>query len=274
MTDLPLLGAAMTTAALETFQDFILSQDRDLEIQDFFVGDLLNGDWKSVADKTRSLLTGYNGRLGIHGPFWGLNIASPDTEMRALNQRKHLQGIEVCEYLGATQMVIHSPYSAWSFNNLDNAPDRKEYDRVVENCHDTMAAVVKRAEDCGVTMVIENIDDIDTDIRCALADSFDSPAMAVSIDTGHAHYAHGTNGAAPVDYFVRRAANRLQHVHLQDADGYADRHWAIGEGTIRWHAVFRALAEFDSNPRLILELREKEGILPSVAYLQTNGLAR
>lgn len=33
MTDLPLLGAALTTAHLETTQDFILSEDRDLEIQ-------------------------------------------------------------------------------------------------------------------------------------------------------------------------------------------------------------------------------------------------
>ncbi|MFY0648901.1 sugar phosphate isomerase/epimerase family protein [Sulfitobacter geojensis] len=274
MTELPLLGAAMTTATLETLQDFILSENRDLEVQDFFDCDLLNGNWKTVADQTRKLLTGYTGRLGIHGPFWGLNIASPDREMRALNTRKHLQGIEVCEYLGASQMVIHSPYSAWNYNNLDNAPNRSEYDRVVENCHDTMKDVVKRAEDCGVTMVIENIDDIDPDIRCALADSFESDAMAVSIDTGHAHYAHGTNGAAPVDYFVRRAANRLQHIHLQDADGYADRHWSIGEGTIRWTSVFRALAELDSQPRLILELQDKNGILPSVAFLNSLGLAR
>ena len=274
MNNLPLLGAAMPTDTLETLQAFILDENRDLEIQDFIDCNLLNGDWKSVADRTRSLLTGYTGRLGIHGPFWGLNIANPDAEMRALNRRKHLQGIEVCDYLGATQMVIHSPYTTWSYNNLDNAPDRREYDRLLENCHDTMDEVVKRAEGCGVTMVIENIEDIDPVIRCALADSFNSPAMAVSIDTGHAHYAHGTNGAPPVDYYVRRAANRLQHIHLQDAEGYADRHWPIGEGTIRWPAVFHALAELNSQPRLILELQDKAGILPSVAYLQSLGLAR
>lgn len=274
MNDLPLLGAAMANETLETLQHFIVEENRDLEIQDFIDCDLLNGDWKSVADRTRSLLTGYNGRLGIHGPFWGLSIASPDSEMRALNRRKHLQGIEVCEYLGASQMVIHSPYTTWSYNNFDNSPNRREYDRLLENCHDTMDEVVRRAEACGVTMVIENIEDIDPDIRCALADSFNSPAMAVSIDTGHAHYAHGTNGAPPVDYYVRRAANRLQHIHLQDAEGYADRHWSIGEGTIRWQAVFRALAEFNSQPRLILELRDKTGILPSVAYLHSLGLAR
>ena len=274
MTDLPLLGVALPTSALETMQDFILSENRDVELQDFFDADLLNGDWKPVADRARALLSGHAGRLGIHGPFWGLSIASPDPDMRALNARKFMQGLEVCEYLGATQMVIHSPYSTWDFNNLDNFPDRSAYERMLEYCHLTMDPVVKRAEEIGVTMVVENIQDKDPDIRRILADSFESPAMAISIDTGHAHYAHGSTGAPPVDYYVRRAGNRLEHVHLQDADGYADRHWAIGEGTICWPAVFRALGEVTSKPRLILELRDKAGILPSVGYLNRLGLAR
>lgn len=274
MTDLPLLGAALPISALETMQDFILSENRDLELQDFFDADLLNGDWKAVADRANALLSGYAGRLGIHGPFWGLSIANPDPDMRALNAHKFMQGLEVCEYLGATQMVIHSPYSTWDFNNLDNFADRSAYDRVLEYCHLTMDPVVRRAEEIGVTMVVENIQDKDPDIRRILADSFDSPAMAVSIDTGHAHYAHGSTGAPPVDYYVRRAGNRLEHIHLQDADGYADRHWTIGEGTICWPAVFRALGEFTSKPRLILELRDKAGILPSVEHLNRLGLAR
>lgn len=274
MTELPLLGAAMKVAELCGLQDFVLSQHRDLELQDFCNADLLNGDWKSTAAKAKQLLAGYQGRLGIHGPFWGMSIASPDTDLRALNQRKFLQGLDVCEDLGATQMVIHSPYTTWDFNNLDNFPGQSAYDRVTENCHKTMDVVVKRAQDIGVTMVIENIEDKDPDIRRILADSFQSPSMAVSIDTGHAHYAHGSTGAPPVDFYVRRAGNRLEHIHLQDADGYADRHWSIGAGTIRWRAVFEALAELTSRPRMILELRDAANILPSVAYLQELGLAR
>ncbi len=274
MTELPLLGAALSVAELRMSQDFILAENRDLELQDFCDAELLNGDWQSRAAEAKTLLAGYQGRLGIHGPFWGLSIASPDTELRALNQRKFLQGLEVCEVLGASQMVIHSPYTTWDFNNLDNFAGRAAYDRVLENCHKTMADVVKRAEDIGVTMVVENIEDKDPDIRRILADSFQSLSMAVSVDTGHAHYAYGSTGAPPVDYYIRRAGERLSHVHLQDADGYADRHWAIGEGTIGWHGVFAALAEINSRPRLILELRDKTKVQSSVAYLQGLGLAR
>ncbi len=83
---------------------------------------------------------------------------------------------------------------------------------------------------------------------------------------GGQHGQHRHDDAAP--------RNRLEHVHLQDADGHADRHWAIGEGTICWHAVFAALSKLESNPRLILELRNKNKIQQSVQYLTSAGLAR
>ncbi|TGQ48799.1 sugar phosphate isomerase/epimerase, partial [Mesorhizobium sp. M1C.F.Ca.ET.212.01.1.1] len=92
-----------------------------------------------------------------------------------------------------------------------NNPGERE--KITEYCHLTLRDAVKRAEDIGCTMVLENIEDKDPHIRVALADSFKSPAVAVSIDTGHAYYAHGSTGAPPVDYFVHAAGNRLQHVH-------------------------------------------------------------
>ncbi len=273
MTELPVLGAAMTVPELETLRDFVLSRDRDLELQDFCPPGALDADWRPAADRARELLAGYRGRLGIHGPFWGLHIASPDAEIRKVVTRRMMQGLAVCEHLGATQMVIHSPYTTWDHNNLDNFAGRSAYAAVIEHAHQTLAEVVRRAEGAGVTLVIENIMDKDPDLRRILAESFESPAVALSIDTGHAHYAFGSTGAPPVDYFVRRAGNALRHVHLQDADGHADRHWTIGEGNIMWPAVFRALGELTSQPRLILELRDKAGILPSVAWLEERGLA-
>lgn len=273
MSTLPLLGAAMTVAELEGLQDFILSRDRDLELQDFCELGALDADWKPAAERAKALLQGYQGRLGIHGPFWGFTIASGDVEIQKVVTRRMQQGLEVCDFLGATQMVIHSPYLTWDYNNLDNHPGRKAYQNFLDYTHATLDPVIAYAEKIGVTMVVENIMDKDPDIRRILVEDFNTKALAVSIDTGHAHYAHGSTGAPPVDYFVRRAGNSLQHIHLQDADGYADRHWNIGEGNISWAAVFRALGELTSNPRLILELRNKSGILPSVDWLKARGLA-
>jgi len=268
----PVIGAALSTKDLETYRDWILERDRDLELQSFCTAETLNGDWSAEVAQTRKLLDGYRGRLGIHGPFWGFSIASLDPEVRALVAKRMAQGLDVCAALGATQMVIHSPWSTWDYNNIDNFPGGR--DRMIELTHDSISAAVHRAEDQGVTLVIENIMDIDPLDRKRLADSFDSPAVRLSIDTGHAHYAHSSTGAPPVDYFVTSAGDALDHIHLQDADGYADRHWAIGEGTILWPSAFRAIGALTVKPRLILELRDKAGIPASMRYLEERGLGQ
>ncbi|MFN3642853.1 MAG: sugar phosphate isomerase/epimerase family protein [Gemmobacter sp.] len=267
---LPVIGAAMPTSALETYRDWILEKSRDLEIQSFINAEVLNGDWQPLADQTRRLLDGYTGRLGIHGPFWGLNIAALDPDVRTVVARRMDQALDVCAAIGATQMVIHSPYTTWDYNNIDNYPGGRA--RLIEAAQATIGAAVRRAGEQGVVLVIENIEDIDPLDRKRLAESFGSDAVRVSVDTGHAQYAHGSTGAPPVDYYITAAGAMLDHIHLQDAEGYADRHWSLGEGTIRWAQVFRAIAALPVRPRLLLELRDNTQIPASMAFLAAQGL--
>ncbi|WP_439574847.1 sugar phosphate isomerase/epimerase family protein [Phreatobacter sp.] len=269
---LPVLGAALPLDGLRQHRDWILDKQRDLEIQDFFWAEVLNGDWRPLAETIRKELDGYKGRLGIHGPFWGFSIASMDPDVRDVVRKRMAQGLDVCAALGATQMVIHSPYTTWDANNLDSLPGAAA--SVVERTHDTLREAVRRAEDMGVVLVIENIEDKEPHQRVALARSFDSPAVRVSIDTGHANYAYGSTGAPPVDFYVTAAGEMLNHVHLQDTDGHADRHWNPGEGNIAWRAVFHALQRIDSNPRLILEVRNKEKLRAGADYLIALGVAQ
>jgi sugar phosphate isomerase/epimerase len=271
-TDLPVLGVALPLAGLRRHRDWILQSQRDLELQDFFWADVLNGDWRPLADEVKGELDGHQGRLGVHGPFWGFNIATQDPEVREVVKKRLGQGLDVCAYVGATQMVVHSPYTTWDYNNLDYNPGGRE--QVIERVHKAMGDAVKRAEDLGVTLVIENIEDKDPHIRVELARSFESPAVRVSIDTGHANYAYGSTGAPPVDYYVHAAGDMLDHVHLQDTDGHADRHWNPGDGDIRWAEVFRALARVGGKPRLILEVRHNEAVRAGADHLIGLGLAR
>ncbi|WP_193183925.1 sugar phosphate isomerase/epimerase family protein [Nisaea sediminum] len=271
-TPLPTLGAAMPARMLETYRDWLIEGRRDLELQDFFKADVLNGDSKPLATEIRKQLDGHKGRLGIHGPFWGFSIASVDPDVRQVVRKRMMQALDACEEIGATQMVVHSPFTTWDYNNFDNRPGYLE--DAFSQVHATLDDVVARAEQVGVTLVIENIEDIDPRWRVRLAESFASERVRVSIDTGHAHYAHGSTGAPPVDYYVVAAGNMLEHVHLQDADGYADRHWVPGEGTVRWPSVFRALSALSSNPRLIIEIRDHSRIFEAAEFLTKAGLAR
>ena len=269
---LPVLGAALSLDDLEIHRDWMLDKQRDLELQNFVDARVLGGDWRPLVERAKRLLDGHTGRVGIHGPFFGFTISSQDEEIRAVVAKRLSQALDVATALSATHMVIHSPYTAWHHNNFPHFPGERE--RMTEYTHLTIAEAVRRAEDIGLTFVIENCDDIDPQTRVALAESFNSPAVAVSIDTGHAECAHGSYGAPPVDYFIHAAGNQLKHVHLQDVDGYADRHWGLGEGIIRWHSVFAALAKLTSNPRLIIELRDKTNIRASATHLEQLGLAQ
>jgi sugar phosphate isomerase/epimerase len=143
---------------------------------------------------------------------------------------------------------------------------------LTERVHATLKEVVARAENIGCQLVIENIEDKDPLDRVLLAASFNSKAVRVSIDTGHAHYAHVSTGAPPVDYYVDAAGDALAHVHIQDTDGYSDRHWIPGDGTVRWQAVFRAIGRLDVKPRLLIEVKDKTRIRQGAAYLETLGL--
>ena len=271
-TELPVLGACLPIAALPAHLDWLLSEQRDLELQSFTEAAVLNGDWRTPVAQARDLLSDYKGRLGIHGPFWGFTIASKDVDVQRIVARRMDQALDVADALGATQIVIHSPYTTWDYNNLDKEPDGRS--GVIERAHATLGAAVKRAEALGVTFVIENIEDKNPLDRLALMQSFDSKAVRLSIDTGHAQYAHVSTGGAPVDYFVTLAGEMLEHVHIQDADGHADRHWRPGMGTVCWEAVFAAVMLLDVKPRLVLELRNKADVIPGWRVLKDMGLVR
>lgn len=271
MTTRPILGAALDHASLAAHRDWLLEAPRDLELQSFVDAEVLDGDWSALAAETKQLLDGHDGRLGIHGPFWGFTIASYEPEVRKIVTRRFHQALDVCEAIGGTHVVIHSPFTTWGYNHRGLYPD--DSDRMLSAARETLAPVLGRAEEIGVTFVLENIEDLEPADRAMLCQALDWQALSLSVDTGHAHYAHVSTGAPPVDFFLRAAGTRLGHVHLQDADGFADRHWQIGHGTILWPSVFDAIARTGATPRLILELRDKAGVIPSARYLQSLGLA-
>lgn len=269
---LPRLGAALDRAHFDGLRDWMLAADRPLEIQDFVVPAVIGGDCADLVESWRRALDGHAGPRGIHGPFFGLDIGSADPEVRAVVRRRLIRGLAIAEALGGTHMVVHSPFTFWHRLNYANFPNlRADLFAAAADC---LAPVLARAAETGCTVVLENIDDTDPADRTDLVAMIDHPRLMVSLDTGHAELAHGRYGAPPVVDFIAASAGRLGHVHLQDADGYADRHWHPGEGRIPWAPVFAALAACDPAPRLILEVSRGHAHLPTtVAALEARGLA-
>lgn len=271
--NLPIVGAAMPSTWLETYRDWLLEHQRDLEIQDFARPDVLDSDGLAAHLKDiKSKLDGYTGRVGIHAPFWNLDLAAYDLKIRAVVQERFKQSLDAAAEIGATHMVIHSPLS------FLGAPSNLIQPMIADKClfemvHKTLEPVVAHAGQINCMLVIENIFDKSPRMLTELVDSFNSDYVRQSLDVGHAYIKH-YEGAPPPDYYVRVAGNLLGHVHLQDTDGYTDRHWTIGDGKVDWKELFSALGEIDSQPRLILELKDCSSIPTAAKWLQERNLAR
>lgn len=266
------VGAAMTIDKLPQYRDWLIESQRDLEIQDPYRYDLLDGDWKAKVAEAKSLLDGYEGRMGVHGPFIGLSIAAPDPKVRRVMAERHMQGLEFAAELGATHMVVHSPIQLLGLPEIKDQP-YLGFGDWIEVVHQTLEDVVKQAEQIGCTLVIENIFDRSPRLLLELVRSFNSDSVRMSLDTGHAHVNHMI-GAPPVSYWVSEAGHMLEHIHIQDTDGYADRHWTLGKGSINWYAVFNAINALEHTPRLILELMNTDEIPQSLQWLNEQGLAQ
>jgi len=269
---LPRLGVAICFDDLAPLRNWIFDTGRAIEIQDFVTEWEMVRDISGQIDAYRAALKGHDGPLGLHGPYWGYDIGNPDSEIRAVVQKRFLRGLEVTEALGADQMVVHSPFTYWDKLNYACYPGSREY--ILDCASKCLAPVLARAEGCGITLVVENIGDADPKDRGDLVRQIAHPNLRLSLDTGHADLAHGRYEAPPVIDFLKEAGDLLAHVHLQDADGYADRHWHPGEGRISWPPIFHALAAMKATPRLILEVNARKEALPAtVARLEALGLA-
>ena len=273
MSSLPVLGAALNYDDVVTLKDWIFEKDRTLELQDFCPVDSLDDCQDELIAAYKTLLDGFGGVFGIHGPFFDLNLGASDPLIQEAVTKRLLDGITKAEKLGATHMVVHSPFTFWQTLNFTNYAFLRP--AIFEAAQKILAPVVKRAEEIGCCLMLENIDDADPTLRNDLVNAVGSPMMKVSIDTGHAQLAHGQYKAPPVTDFIRVAGSLLGHVHLQDADGYADRHWHPGEGTLPWGAIFKTFGELEVAPRLIIEARDRQHKLPeTVRRLEALGLAQ
>jgi sugar phosphate isomerase/epimerase len=270
--NLPRLGVALNRDRFDLLRDWILATDRTIEIQDFVHPTVIGADHSGLIGQWRDRLADHRGLRGIHGPFFSLDIAAPDPAIRAVVQQRLIAGLAVAEALGGTHMVVHSPFTFWHTLNYANFTYLRG--ALFEAAAECLAPVLARAAEIGCTVMLENIDDTDPRDRTELVATIDHPNLMISLDTGHAELAHGRYGAPPVVDFVAASAERLGHVHLQDADGYADRHWHPGDGSIPWRPVFSALAKCPKAPRLILEVQNDHERLPeTVARLEERGLA-
>ncbi|MEM7800427.1 MAG: sugar phosphate isomerase/epimerase family protein [Chloroflexota bacterium] len=264
------VGAALRSSELAKHADWILEANRDLEIQDPVLPMLLDGNWKLQTKEINSILDGYGGRIGIHGPFINMPINAFDRKIREVVQLRIDQALDFAAEINGTHMVVHSPFDYFGgpFRPLSD----RDWPLVATNSTlETLSPAVEKAKSIGLTIVIETIHDKNTLLLLDLVRAFDTETVRLSIDMGHVYINHHIAHGPSPDEWAAEAGDLLAHVHIQDTDGLSDRHWAPGKGNINFYPFFEEVRKLETTPRLILELKDKSMIPAGAVWLIENG---
>jgi sugar phosphate isomerase/epimerase len=190
-------------------------------------------------------LESYSYRYFIHAPSRGVNIASLLEPIRRASVEVLTQTFAVAAEVGA-DVVIHPGYYAWV----------QEREEAVARFRQSLSELTRAAADLSVTFFVENMGNWEYFFLRTCDDLPLIDGIGLALDVGHANQ----NGC--LDCFL---THRAAHFHLHDNDGTGDTHSPVGDGTIDFSAVMKAVRRSGATP--IIEVETFDGVTASIAAL-------
>jgi sugar phosphate isomerase/epimerase len=198
-----------------------------------------SGPWDYLAEE----LPKTGAVFSVHPAAWDTNLASPVKALRDAVLQLHKDTIAFARRIGAEQVVLHPGFT--------NSPAFDKKDAQLW-AMEAVEELILTAKPLGIRLALENVGyhgaSIYTfDEYCSALDKLDDTAGYL-VDTGHAHI-NGWDVPALID----RVKERLYGIHLHDNSGSADQHVPIGDGTLNWPMIFKALRNIPRGCDLVLE---------------------
>jgi sugar phosphate isomerase/epimerase len=196
--------------------------------------------------ETTEPLESYSARFSIHAPCRGVNISSLLEPIRRASVEVIGQCFSVASAVNAN-VVVHPGYFAWP---EERAKAEKQLKR-------SLSEITTLAKEYSLSYFIENMGNweyffIRTPDELTLIGN-----EKFALDVGHAHQNHC------LFEFLRYPA---RHFHLHDNNGKDDSHVAVGEGTIDFAAVMKAVRASGVTP--IIEVSTFDGVIKSMDQLK------
>lgn len=168
--------------------------------------------------------------LSVHAPYSDLNLASLNHPIWRESVRQVLACIEGAADL-TDRVTVHPGYLSPMGKLLP--------EKVWALQKSALSEIGKYAADRGVRVFLENMGGL-KEVLCRFPEEIlgmieDAGGTGFTLDIGHAH----TVGKVREFLAVLPSAH---HIHVHDNHGTADEHLALGEGTIPWEEVGRAVA--------------------------------
>jgi sugar phosphate isomerase/epimerase len=251
-------------------------------------------EMEAIGEENLNMLWANRRELKAHVEGLGLTLANfvpmlPDTVSLDPARRAHALemfelGVELAALLGA-QTVMTDSYEV-PMDYVGETPgldpihygksyrvrvtDEFSWERVWDNLVSAIRRCTEVAAGGGIRLGVElrqweAISNTDAFLR--LYDAVGHPNLGVVFDTAHLH---AQKEILPLS--VEKLKDRIFLVHVGDNDNRTNQHLALGDGTIDWVQVFRALRKHGVDAPIVLDIGDcpdlEQAYLRSKEYLE------
>jgi sugar phosphate isomerase/epimerase len=185
----------------------------------------------------------------VHACWGGQSIRAPRVDLASTDEATHrasLDDLRRCldwiAEVGGTYLVVHPG----GLSAPEDAPARR--DALAAG----LLALADHAGEGGPVICVENMPPgvhpgTRMDDLAPLISELDHPALALALDTGHAHIASTPEGE------TLAAGRHLRTTHVHDNDGRHDSHHPPGSGSVDWDRWLAALDAVGYEGPIMLE---------------------
>ncbi|KIH77832.1 hypothetical protein GFER_04150 [Geoalkalibacter ferrihydriticus DSM 17813] len=197
--------------------------------------------------------------VSVHAPFMDLNPGALEPLVRAATLQRLSQTLDAAARLGARCVVVHPGYERWRYGGNE--------DLWLEPSLEFWAPLVRRAQDAGIVLALENVFEEAPGSLERLLEGIDSAAFGHCFDVGHWHL-FCRDKISLAEWFGR-LGHRMVHLHLHDNRGDGDDHLPPGEGLIPFDELRGLVEEFAPRATLALEVHDPEKLSPALVTVRS-----
>ena len=201
------------------------------------------------------LITERGRTVTFHGPFMDLAPGGMDQRIREVSAKRLQRTMELVPLFSARSVVFHAGYDDRRYH-----AHRQEW---LSCSLATWEPLVKRAEEIGVAIYLENVYEQTPEMILTLLEAIESENLGFCLDVGHMN----AFGDAPLLEWLDALGPHLLEVHLHDNDGQQDTHGPIGSGTTPFEELFEYLSKKERRPLVTLEPHDEESFWQSLETL-------
>ena len=186
--------------------------------------------------------------VSIHGPFMDLSPGGVDPRVKEVTQDRFSTTLELARFFKPTTIVFHPGYEERAFDGA--------VDLWLASSLKTWKPLVKKAEEMGLILAIENVYEEGPDSLRQLLSEIHSPHFRFCFDTGHHH--SFSQRKVPLAKWMESLGGYLGEVHLHDNHTESDQHLPMGEGGFDFNQFFNLLSHYRLKPIYTLEPHQED----------------